>query len=65
MKEFLLHFVIIFVLTLVVGSIVNFLWNLIFHGVQMIDWEIPFRFAIIFGIVLSWMKTRESKGKEK
>ena len=65
MKEFLLHFVIIFVLTLVVGSIVNFLWNLIFHGTQMIDWEIPFRFAIIFGIVLSWMKTRERKGKEK
>jgi hypothetical protein len=65
MKEILLHFVIIFVLTLVVGSIVNFLWNLIFHGTGMIDWETPFRLAIIFGIVLSWMRARERKEKAK
>ena len=65
MKEILLHFVIYFVLTLVVGSIVNFLWNLIFHATGIVDWETPFRLAIILGIVLTWMRARERKEREK
>jgi hypothetical protein len=31
----------------------------------VIDWETSFRFAIILGIVLTWMEVRERKKKEK
>jgi len=62
-KKLLVDFVTVFAVTLIVCVIVTFLWNLIFHGASTIDWEESFRFAILFGIVLSWIETRRSKEK--
>ena len=33
------------------------------HGARPIDWGTSFRFAIIFGIILTWVKSRETKEK--
>ncbi|MFQ6606102.1 MAG: hypothetical protein ACE5DP_00390 [Fidelibacterota bacterium] len=63
-KTFLVNFVLTFVLTLIVAAIVSFLYSLTVHGAGTVDWESAFRMAIILGIVLSWMKTREAKEKE-
>lgn len=62
-KKLLIMFVSIFVLTLVVSAITNYLYSLITHGAGAIDWETSFRFAIIFGIIFTWMEGRERKGK--
>ena len=60
-KKLVVEFVTVFVVTLVVTAIVTFLWNIIGHGASTIDWETSFRFAIIFGIILTWVKSREIK----
>ncbi len=64
-KKLLINFVTTFAMMLVVTAIVTFLYSLIIHGEGIVDWETSFRFAIILGIVLPWVKTRESKKKEK
>ncbi|MCK4421402.1 hypothetical protein KAW48_06340 [candidate division WOR-3 bacterium] len=64
-KKILIDFFITFIVTLVVSAIVSLLWNLIFHGVSIVDWGTSFRFAIIFGIVFPWMRARDHKEKEK
>lgn len=64
-RELLINFIITFAMTLVVTAIVTILYSLIVHGAGTVDWEISFRFAIILGIILSWTKARESKGKEQ
>jgi hypothetical protein len=53
----------VFAVSLIVSVIVTLLWNLIVHGASTIDWEASFRFAILFGIIFSWIETR--RGKEK
>jgi len=53
----------VFVVALVTVAMVTFLWNIIVRGASAIDWETSFRFAIIFGILLTWVKSRESKVK--
>ena len=60
-KKLLIDFATVFAVSLVVCVVVSVLWNLILHGTSTIDWEISFRFAILFGIILSWMETRRSK----
>jgi hypothetical protein len=62
-KKLLVDFVTVFAVSLIVSVIVSLLWNLIVHGASTIDWEASFRFAIIFGIILSWMETRRNKEK--
>jgi hypothetical protein len=62
-KKLLVDFVTVFAVTLIVSVIVSLLWNLIVHGAGTIDWEASFRFAVLFGIILSWMETRRSKEK--
>ena len=62
MKKLAVEFVTVFAVTLVTVAIVIFLWNVIEHGVSIIDWETSFRFAVVFGIVLTWVKSREIKG---
>jgi len=64
-KKLLVTFVGIFVLALVVTAITTYLYSLIAHGAGVIDWETSFRFAIIFGIMFTWMEVRERKKKEK
>jgi hypothetical protein len=53
----------VFALSLIVTAIVTLLGNLIVHGASTIDWETSFRFAIVFGIIFSWIETRRSKEK--
>jgi hypothetical protein len=59
-KRLLAGFVTVFAVTLIVSLIVTFLWNLAVHGALTTDWETSIRFAIVLGIVLSWMDTRRS-----
>jgi len=62
-KKLVVEFVTVFAVVLVISAIVTFLWNIIGHGESTIDWETSFRFAIIFGIILTWVKSREIKEK--
>ncbi len=63
LKRLVSEFATVFAVALVTTAIVTFLWNIIGHGASVIDWETSLRFAIIFGIILTWVKSRESKEK--
>ena len=60
-KKLVIEFGTVFAVVLVTVALVTFLWNLIGHGASTIDWETSFRFAIIFGILITWVKSREVK----
>jgi hypothetical protein len=62
-KKLVVEFVTVFSVALVITAIVTFLWNIIGHGASVVDWETSFRFAVIFGVILTWAKSRESKEK--
>jgi hypothetical protein len=62
-KKLVVEFGTVFAVALVTVAIVTFLWNIVEHGESTIDWETSFRFAIIFGIILTWIKSREIKEK--
>jgi hypothetical protein len=62
-KKLVVEFVTVFVVALVVTAVVTFLWNFIGHGESTIDWETSLRSAIVFGIILTWAKSREKKEK--
>ena len=62
-KKLVIEFVTIFAVALVTAALVTFLFNFIGHGESRVDWETSFRFAIIFGIILPWAKSREVKEK--
>jgi hypothetical protein len=62
-KKLVVEFGTVFAVALVITAIVTLLWNLIGHGESTIDWETSFRFALIFGILLTWVKSREIKDK--
>ena len=62
-KKLVVEFVTVFAVALVTVAMVTFLWNIIGHGESTIDWETSFRFAIMFGIILTWAKSREIKEK--
>lgn len=62
-KKLAVEFAIVFSVALVTVTLVTFLWNLIGHGESAVDWETSFRFAVIFGIILTWVKSRETKEK--
>jgi hypothetical protein len=61
LKKLLVDFVTVFAASLIVSAIVTSLSNLIVHGVSIVDWEASFSFAVLFGIVLSWIGTRRCK----
>jgi hypothetical protein len=60
-KKLAVEFITVFAVALVITVIVTYLWNIIGHGESTIDWETSIRFAIIFGITLTWVKSREIK----
>ena len=59
-KKLVVEFSAVFPVTLVTVTLVTFLWNLIGHGESVVDWETSFRFATIFGVILTWIKSRET-----
>lgn len=65
LKKLIIDFVITFVVTLIVTAGVTYLWNLIFHRICSVEWETSFRFAIILGIIITWLKARESKDRKE
>jgi hypothetical protein len=62
-KKLLVDFVAVFAVSLIVSVIVTLLGNLIVHGASSIDWQTSFYFAIVFGIIFSWIGTRRCKEK--
>jgi hypothetical protein len=58
-KKIAIGFITVFAISLLVTLGVTFLWSLVFHGVAIIDWETSFRFAIVFGIIFSWIDSRK------
>jgi len=60
-KKLLIDFITTFAVVLVVSAIVSFLYSLIVHGSGVVDWDTSFRLAIIFGIALPLIKSREGK----
>jgi Na+-driven multidrug efflux pump len=64
-KKVLISFVIGFAITLIVSSLVTYLYSLGFHETAKIDWETSFQLAIIFGIVFPIMEARKGKPKDK
>jgi hypothetical protein len=65
LKQFFIGFITIFALTLVVTGIVSFLYSLVVHGTGVFDWELAFRLAIIFGLILPITRTLEGREKKK
>jgi H+/Cl- antiporter ClcA len=63
-KRLVIAFVSVFAIALVTVALVTFLWNLIGNGESTVDWETSFSFAIMFGIILTWTKSREIKEKQ-
>ena len=61
LKKLSVGFITIFFITLIVSSVVTYLWSLFFHNVATIDWETSFRFAIIFGVVFSIIDNKDKK----
>jgi hypothetical protein len=61
LKTFLVDFVIVFAVTVIVSAFVTSLSNLIVHGESTVNWEASFRYAAIFGIVLSSTGIRRRK----
>ena len=60
-KKLGVEFGTVFAVALVITAIVTFLWNLIGHATSAVDWETSFRFAVLFGILLTWAKSRETR----
>lgn len=62
-KKLIVEFGTVFAVTLVIVALVTFLWSLIGHGESTVNWRTSFTFAILFGILLTWTKSREIKEK--
>ena len=62
-RKLVVEFVTVFVVTLVTVVLVTFLWNIIRHGESTVEWESSFRFATIFGVILTRVKSRDTKEK--
>jgi hypothetical protein len=60
-KNLLVGFVTVFAVSLTVSAIVTLTWNFIVQGASTVDWESSFRFATVFGIILSLIGTQRSK----
>lgn len=56
--QLILNFLIIFFVSFIVSSIVSFLYNLLLHSVPDWEWGTSFRFAIVLGIVITWVNNR-------
>jgi hypothetical protein len=65
MKQYVIDFAVMFAVVFVVNLTVTFLYTLIVHGSGVIDWESAFRFGIMLGLILPWMRRREKKQREK
>jgi hypothetical protein len=51
-RTLLLNMVGIFLVTFIIAALVTYLWNLLRHDLNAVDWDTAFVLAITFGIVL-------------
>lgn len=65
MKTFIVNFLITFAVVFIVVSAVTFLYNLIFHGSGIAEWETALKFAVIFSIAFPLIKVIERRKREK
>jgi len=63
LKRLAVEFLTVFAVALVTTAVVTLLWNIIGHGAYSVDWETAFRLALVFGIIMTWIKSREISGK--
>lgn len=63
-KQSVIEFMTVFAVALATGALVTLLWNYIGHGEMAVDWETAFSLAIMFGIVLTWTKSRKETSDE-
>jgi hypothetical protein len=63
-KALVLEFLVIFVITFTVASIVSTIWNYLSEGVFSCNWEIAAQFAILFGILCPLIDAIRSDNKE-
>lgn len=61
-KDFVKSFFTLSVLSFITSAAVLYLYNLLMHGAGFVDWQTSFRFSILFGLVLTWI--RNSRGKK-
>lgn len=64
-KGVILNFSASFLLVLVVIAVVTYQWNRVFHGAGVVEWELSFAVAFLFGFLLAALKASERKKKEK
>lgn len=57
------RFLTVFTITWGITAMVKFLWSLIGYGDGAVDWGTSFRFAVIFGVILTWAKSWETREK--
>lgn len=57
-KRLVVDFVTVFAVTLMVSVVVTLLWNLLVHGATTTDWDTSLRYAVVFGIVFTWVEAR-------
>jgi len=57
-SKIIIRFITIFVVGLLVTIGITFLWNLAFQGIAKIDWETSCRFALVLGIILTFVDIR-------
>jgi hypothetical protein len=60
-KKLLVDFASVFAVSLGVTAVVTLLWNLLVHHAGAVDWETSLRFAIVLGIILTWMEARRAR----
>jgi hypothetical protein len=53
MKDSIIKFLLVLVLTFAVASAVSWLWNIVFHGNHAVDWEASARLALILALILT------------
>jgi uncharacterized protein YqhQ len=64
-KKVLISFVIGFAVTLIVSSLVTYLYSLGLHETAEVDWETSFRLAIILGIIFPVIEARKGNSGRK
>ena len=63
-KQYAIDFAVMFAIVFVVNLAVTYLYSLIVHGSGVLDWESAFRFGIMLGLILPWIRRRDVKASE-
>jgi hypothetical protein len=60
-KRFVVSAITVFCIALAICIAVTWVWNVVGHRANIIDWETSVRFAILFAIIIPWMDSRRVK----